>query len=130
VTAAAVLAVYVVYARSGRTREDIAVASVAAVTAYVAFSKVFSPQYLVWLIPLVPLVRGRAPSVLLVAILVMTQWWEPWKYAEYYRKFPPDLTTLVLVRNLLVVALLVVLVRELRSDRDAQELDGARAAVF
>jgi hypothetical protein len=139
VTAAAVLAVYVVYARSGRTREDIAVASVAAVTAYVAFSKVFSPQYLVWLIPLVPLVGGRRgirAGVLLIVIAGMTQIWEPWRYGDYYRTFAPWLIWLVAVRDLLVVALLAVLLWPVRSPdrtsfsgRNADELDPVRAAV-
>jgi uncharacterized membrane protein len=129
-TFVALLGVYWLYLRSAGTPEQLVVACAAAVTAYIAFSKVFSPQYLVWLIPLVPLVRGRVASALLVVIVVMTQWWEPWKYADYYREFPPGLTTLVLVRNLLVVALLVVLLRALRSDRDAEELDRARTAVF
>ena len=139
VTAAAVLAVYVVYARSGRTREDIAVASVAAVTAYVAFSKVFSPQYLVWIIPLVPLVGGRRgirAGALLIVIVGMTQIWEPWRYGDYYRTFAPWLTWLVFVRDLLVVALLAVLLWPVRtsdrtsfSGRNADELDPVRAAV-
>jgi hypothetical protein len=129
-TVVAILAVYVLYARSNRTREQLVVSSVAAVTAYIAFSKVFSPQYLVWLIPLVPLVGGRRgirATVLLVVILGMTQIWEPYRYFEYYKTFKPWLTTLVVVRDLLVVALLAVLLWP--SGRDADELDRGRAAL-
>jgi hypothetical protein len=139
VTALAVLAVYVVYARSSRTREELAVASVAAVTAYVAFSKVFSPQYLIWLIPLVPLVGGRRgirAGALLIVTVGMTQVWEPWRYGHYYRTFAPWLTSLVVVRDLLVVAMLAVLLWPAsRSDtatfsgRNADELDPVSPAV-
>jgi hypothetical protein len=128
-TAVAILAVYVLYARSTRTREQLVVSSVAAVTAYIAFSKVFSPQYLVWLIPLVPLVGGRrgiSATALLVIVLGMTQIWEPYRYFEYYTRFEPWLTTLVVVRDLLVVALFAVLVWP--SGGDADELDAGRAA--
>jgi glycosyl transferase family 87 len=124
------LAVYALYLRSEGTRDDLAAASVAAVTAYVAFSKVFSPQYLVWLIPLVPLVGGRRglrASILLFTIVGMTQIWEPYRYGDYYRTFAPWLTWLVVVRDLLVVALLAVLLRP--SGRDADELDSVRPAV-
>jgi hypothetical protein len=127
-TLVALVAVYWLYLRSAGTRRQLVVACAAAVTGYIAFSKVFSPQYLVWLIPLVPLVSGRA-TALLVVIVGMTQIWEPWRYSEYYHGFPGGLTTLVLVRDLLVVVLFAVLVRRLWSDRDAEQLDAERAAV-
>ncbi len=129
-TVLALLAVYLLYARTGRTRDDLIAASAAAVVAYIAFSKVFSPQYLVWLIPLVPLAGGRRglrASALLVAVLALTQIWEPFRYYLYYRNFALWLTCLVVVRDLLVVALFVVLLRP--SDADADELDRVRPAV-
>jgi len=129
-TLVALLAVYGLYIRSAATREELAAACVAAVTAYIAFSKVFSPQYLVWLIPLVPLLggrRGRRASALLVVVVGMTQIWEPYRYTEYYRTFTPWLTWLVVARDLLVVALLAVLLRP--SGRNPDELDSERPAV-
>ena len=45
-----------------------------------------SPQYLIWLVPLVALVRGRrgiAAVALLVAALVATQAWFPDHYWAY-----------------------------------------------
>ena len=111
-TIVALLAVYWLYARSDRTREQLVIACAAAVTAYIAFSKVFSPQYLVWLIPLVPLVGGRRgirAGALLVALLGLTQIWEPYRYGAYFTSFPAWITALVLARDLLVVALLAVL---------------------
>jgi Ni/Fe-hydrogenase subunit HybB-like protein len=129
-TVVALLAVYVLYARSGRTREQLIVAAAAAVTAYVAFSKVLSPQYLVWLVPIVPLVGGRRglrAGALLAVMLGLTQIWEPYRYYDYYRTFAPWLTWLVVVRDVLVVALLAVLVWP--SGRHADELDPVRAPV-
>jgi uncharacterized membrane protein len=129
-TVIALLAVYVLYARSGCSQEQLVVAAVAAVTAYVAFSKVFSPQYLVWLAPLVPLVGGRRglrAGALLAVAIGMTQIWEPYRYYDYYRTFAPWLTWLVVVRDLLVVVLLAVLVWP--SGRHAEQLDPVRAAV-
>jgi hypothetical protein len=123
------LAVYRLYWRSAGTREQLVVACAAAVTAYVALSKVFSPQYLVWLIPLVPLARNRVATALLVVAVAMTQLWEPYKYADFFRFNSTYLTSLLLVRDLVVVGLLAVLVRGLRSERHAEQLDPVRATV-
>ena len=59
VVIAAVLVVVLAYFRGDDGRERTITAFAAAVAGYVAFFKVFSPQYLTWLIPLVPLVWGR-----------------------------------------------------------------------
>jgi hypothetical protein len=131
--ALALLAVYVLYARGPSSAQGLRAACAAAVTAYVAFTKVFSPQYLVWLVPLVPLVGGRAglrASVLLVAVLGLTQIWSPYRYFEYQSTLAAWLVWLVVARDLLAVALFGVLVGSLSSsERDAEELDAARAAL-
>jgi hypothetical protein len=55
----AVVAVWWLYAVRRRTDgEGLLLAAAAAVTALVAFDKVLSPQYLIWLVPFVFLVRG------------------------------------------------------------------------
>jgi hypothetical protein len=84
--------------------------SAACVAAFVAFGKVLSPQYLIWLVPLVPLVRGRrglvASGLLALALLATQFWFTSARYADYiggYRYAP-----LVLSRNLLLVAILAV----------------------
>jgi hypothetical protein len=94
--------------------------SAAAVTAFVAFDKVLSPQFMVWLLPLVPLVRGRrglVASGLLGLALLLTQLWFPiryWDLALHFAAFP---SWLVLARDLVLLALLaVLLVRERESE--------------
>ena len=129
-TIVALLAVYVLYFRSAGTREGLVAASAAAVTAYIAFSKVFSPQYLVWLIPLVPLVGGRRglrASALLLVIVGMTQVWSPYRYGDYHKMATAWLIWLVVARDLLVLVLLAVLMWP--SGRNADELDPVRPAV-
>ena len=63
---AAVLAVAWLYARRRDEAARLAVAFAAAVAGFLAFTRVFSPQYLVWMVPLVPLVDSVAAWALLV----------------------------------------------------------------
>lgn len=84
----------------------------AAVCAFVVFGKVLSPQYLVWLVPLVVLVRGRrgvVAALVLGACLVLTQIWFPYRYWQLALHFDTAASWLVLVRDLGLVALLAVL---------------------
>ena len=89
--------------------------SAAALVAFVALGKVLSPPFLVWLLPLVPLVvgrRGLQASALLVAALVLTQLWFPSRYWDLARELELLPSLLVLARDLVLVALLVVLIRD------------------
>jgi len=77
-----------------------------------AFGKVFSPQFVIWLVPLVPLVRGRrgiAAGGLLASALVLTQLWFPHHYWELADGFAQRESWLLLARNLAIVALAAVL---------------------
>jgi len=78
---------------------------------------VVSPQYLIWLVPLVALVRGRrgiAAAALLAAVMVETQYWF---YAPRYRAYSEHFhhAPLVLARNLALVVLLGILASPVRS---------------
>jgi hypothetical protein len=76
---------------------------------------VLSPQYLLWLIPLVPLVGGarRLPAlVLLTVACVLTQVWFPLRYFAYAHTF--HLAGVVLARDLVLVALFFVLAYPVR----------------
>jgi hypothetical protein len=109
----ALLAIWWWFARGPATRERFLRASAAAVCAFVALGKVLSPQFLIWLVPLVPLVRGRrgaAAGALLAVALVLTQIWFPYRYWSLALDFDPAMSWLVFARDLVLVALLATLV--------------------
>ena len=117
---AALVSLWVAFARGEATRERLVRYSVAAVCAFIAFGKVLSPQYLIWLVPLVPLVRGRrglAASGLLALALVVTQFYFT---ASRYRSLQThfDYAWLVLGRDLVLVALLAVVALPVFARRD------------
>jgi hypothetical protein len=100
------------FARSPATARGLVRSSAAAVCAFVAFGKVLSPQFLIWLIPVVPLVRGRRglwASVLLLAALVLTQVWFPFRYFRLALDFEAGLSWVLLARDLVLVALALLL---------------------
>jgi uncharacterized membrane protein len=106
---AALLWVWFAYA-SGRLRLIQAVA--AALAAFVAFGKVLSPQFMIWLIPVVPLVCGRRafPATALLGLaLVLTQLWFPFRYWDLANVLDPAASWLVLARDAVLVALAVLL---------------------
>ena len=108
---AVLLAIWIWFARRGRTHEELVQACAAAVVAFVALGKVLSPQFLVWLIPLVPLVRSRFAWALLALALAWTQGWFPQHYWPYALNFAQPQSWLVLMRDVMLIALLVVLLR-------------------
>ncbi len=109
---AAIVLVWSLFARGERSRARLLAASAAAVTAFVAFGKVLSPQYLVWLVPLVALLPELVPAALLAAALVLTHAWFPSRYGELVALSWPG--WLVLARDLTLVALFVLLLRAIR----------------
>lgn len=117
---ALLIGIWIWYVRGPATRERLAAASAAAVCAFIAFGKVFSPQFLIWLVPLVPLVGGRrglVASGFLAASLVLTQLWFPYRYWELALEFDTAASWLVFARNLLLVGLTLFLVDQVRRGR-------------
>jgi uncharacterized membrane protein len=69
---AAIAAATATFARSRRDPSAVVLAAAAAVAGFVAFDKVFSAQYVDWLVPLAPL-AGVAVSGVTVAIFALTR---------------------------------------------------------
>jgi uncharacterized membrane protein len=114
-TLVALAYVWWAYARVPESDPKLVVAFAAAAAAVLAFSKVLSPQFLTWLLPLVPLVAGRAgrfATAVFVAAMLLTQLelrgWEGLHVDGWA-------VGALLVRNLLLVVLFALLARELRS---------------
>jgi hypothetical protein len=106
-----------IWLRRPATADELVRWSAAVLVAFVALGKVLSPQFLIWLAPVVPLVagvRGLRASVLLVAAFVLTQLWFPSRYWDLARELDLYPSLLVLARDVVLVALLVVLVRDSR----------------
>ena len=78
----AVVAVWVAFARSRRTPMQLALAAAAAVVAFAVLGRVLSPQYLLWVVPLVALLapRLRTAAGLLVVGLLLTRAIYPARY--------------------------------------------------
>ena len=120
---AAVVLVWVSFWRGPASPERLVRHAAAAVVAFVALGKVLSPQFLVWLVLLVPLVvaaRGRAPLWLLTAACAVTAVWFPARYWELVKEFDPLASWLVLVRGVLLLVLLAVLMSPAREPAPAR----------
>jgi uncharacterized membrane protein len=103
----AVVGVSLVYLRGRDDLMRLAAAFAAVVAGFLAFTRFFSPQYLVWLIPLVVLLQPLE-WVLTAAALVLAQVW----FFHYRDVFAlgGDIW-LVALRDLIVLALFLVLLR-------------------
>ena len=103
----AVVAVSWLYLRRRDDLMRLAAAFAAVVAGFLAFTRFFSPQYLVWLIPLVALLQPLE-WVLTAAALVLAQVW----FFHYRDVFSlGGYIWLVALRDLIVVALFLVLLR-------------------
>jgi hypothetical protein len=113
----AVAAVWALFASGRADRERLLTAAAAATVAFVAFGKVLSPQFLIWLLPLVPLVAapaGVAAGALLAAALVLTQLWFPFRYWDVVAVEP--VAWLVVLRDGLLVGVFAVLAAAMRRE--------------
>jgi hypothetical protein len=110
-------------ARSKRdAREDLLRYAAGSLATVLVLGTVLSPQYVVWLIPLVPLVgggRGTAAILLFVLAAVLTNVWIPERYFEYQGNLAAGPASILLARNLALLAVaLVLLLRDGTSPRE------------
>lgn len=108
---AAVLLVWLLFVFGPATQQRLLVASTAAVCAFVVFDSVLSPQYLIWLAPLVvalPATRGLAATGLLALATGLTKIWFPALFWLLTR-FETVPSWAVIGRNLVLLALFATL---------------------
>jgi uncharacterized membrane protein len=124
----AVLALLAALAAGGDAR-GLVLASLAAVAAFAVLGKVLSPQYVLWLVPLGALAfawRLHALAAAVAAAAVLTQVEFPARYFDLVDREPFPIAV-VAARNLLLLAVLVLALRALRSARHQQLLERDRA---
>jgi hypothetical protein len=106
------LALWIDFARKPASGALLVRYASAAITAQVAFGRVLSPQFLIWLLPLVPLVGGRPGGIallLLVSALAVTNVWFPDHYLMFINTEHAGPTGILLLRNAVLVLLLITL---------------------
>lgn len=93
----------------------LALTGLAAIAAFACLGKVLSPQFMVWLLPLMALSWAwgmRALAGCIAAAVAATRLWFPGRYFELVAREEWPLAAVAL-RNLLLAAVLVLLAREL-----------------
>lgn len=94
------------------TPDALLMAAATTVAALVAFDKVLSPQYLIWLVPFVALasgIAGAAAAAFLLLALGLTQTWFPWNYWNLASTHESPWSWYLLARDLSLVALVAAL---------------------
>ena len=119
---------WVSLARSTRDpRDDLLRYAAGTVATVLVLGTVLSPQYVVWLIPLVPLVsgaRGGAAVLFFVVAAALTNVWIPEKYFEYQEGLGAGPTSFLLARNLALLATAAVLLLPAGALRRARAASG------
>jgi hypothetical protein len=117
----AVIGILILYVRRRTPSPDtLLMATAATVAALVAFDKVLSPQYLIWIVPFVALASGRAgiaAAGFLLLALGLTQTWFPWNYWTLATNHASPWSWYLLARDLALVGLVAALVAGLQPRR-------------
>ena len=106
--AAVLVALWAAFARKkAPSAETLVRASLAAVLAFVLLGKVFSPQFMLWLVPLAPLLGGLLAYVCVGGGVLLTRAYFPSQWRDLIL-FKGEPTALLACRNLLLAVLLAV----------------------
>jgi hypothetical protein len=109
---------------------QLAACSVLVILITLLTSKMLSPQYIIWLIPLLPLVSGRWWQTTWIAFMVvgvLTYYLFPWNYVELTR-IENQAVVVLLVRNLLLIAIAVfIFISLLRQPLNRIEEQGVKS---
>jgi hypothetical protein len=108
VALAALLAPAVWYRRGEASRQRFVLAFATALVGYVTFGKVLSTQYIVWLLPIVPLVRGWVGHAATLVLAAAT-WLTKLEYSHLDALTRGTGLALLVARNLMLVGLYVLL---------------------
>ena len=128
--AAALATVWLVFARGPRGSRELLLAAAACVAGVVAFGKVLSPQYMVWVAAAVPLALGRVTRFVLPATVVAFLLTRAIYREGYFDMLAAGPWSFVLLaRNILLVAIFAALVFELAERARAHASLGAPARV-
>jgi uncharacterized membrane protein len=117
-----------VTARARGGPRNLVLASLTAVAAFAALGKVLSPQYMLWLVPFGALAfawRLHALAAATAAAAVLTQIEFPARYFDLVDREPFPVAVIAL-RNLVLMAVLVLALRALRSARHQHLLERDR----
>ena len=112
-------------------RIDLLIAGLSACVAFALLGRVLSPQFVIWALPLGALAFAWRMNTLAAAVAlaaVLTQIEFPAHYFDVVAREPAAIG-LVALRNLALLAVLVLSVRVLRPRRQEQLLDRGRAAL-
>jgi glycosyl transferase family 87 len=106
------LLVCLLFARGPATHSRLLTACAASIASFLAFGKVFSPQFVIWVAPFCALLLSRRrvmPALLGAGVFVLTQIEYPHHYKQFALFFHTGPVFDVLLRNLSVVALAALL---------------------
>lgn len=109
---AVLIALWIAQIRAPPTPRSLVRYSAAVLTTFVAFGKVLSPQYMLWLIPLVCLVagtRGRVALALLAVACLLTAAVFPRHFNALQYDVAAKPLAVIVVRDLVLVAMVAVL---------------------